>query len=1070
MAKASQNTQNDTALEAKRKKLIGKILELREAERKLLVGQDAIIDKIKVSEKEVQKSLKDKTKQLKKIVELVNAENTAVKEQITNYAEAERSISNLNDIQSELKHTLKDAVGYGTDFSQSIGQASNKNKEAFKNAGIAAATAITSVAELADLTNKDTAAIAEKNQEINNSLADLKSQLALTEARGKEQNEIDAALVKNLLTQISLIKEAQEEASKFANVSKEEKEIYHEIHEDFEKINKTIKKVTTGLEVFVSSGKNMVGMLLFGAAELSHHFAELNKELGVSMTQMVGLKTQASLLGLVLGEESGEAVIDLAKDLGDAHHLTTSMAVDAALMAANYGLSGHEVAFMSTAFGELQGLSYETGKNTGEYAKQLALANYVAPAQVMKDIAGNTEFFALYSRDGGKNIADAAVAAARLGVGLETASKMADHLLDYQNSVQDEMEASVLLGRDINLNKARELAYSGDVAGAMKAGLEAAGGIQAYSKMDYYQRQAIAKALGVSAAEMQQMVGHQETLNGMHGIGNQLYSQGSEALTAMGNSLTGKILTGMSALVMGLGHLDLGLKAMGTSMMGLMKPLKMMGSFIWYLAMAPFRLISGTMSLIIQKIGLSTFMTNLWAGVTSSVKKMLFSVGWVFTGITEKIKQSALLTKIWGAVTNSVTWAFGKIMAAGTWMLNTMFPGLIAKMGALKGIGSIFGGATAAADVAGAAGGGASAAKGAKAAKGMRNAGKAAAVAKGGAKVAGAAAESSRLVGMSVGLTAMGTAAVAAGAANLILAGVGFTAMIPGAIGMFLISKINLVALGTGLTTLATGLTAMSGTAAGSAALIAAALGFTAMIPGTLGMFLMSKINLISLGTGLVQLAAGLTAMSGTFMGSLAVAAAGLAFTLMIPGALGMIMFAAAAIPTAAALGVLGTALTAFGALAPVAGIGVVMLLGLAAAFTLFGAGVMYIGEGIKSVMQGLGSMVAILPQLAVNMMQLTSMILPIFGLAAAITALAVALIALSAASVLAMPALAVMGLAAGAGNAIFGGGKEKDEEMITLLRSIDSKIGGQPAINIDGKKLIQEQNVNSNRQGTGNR
>ncbi len=242
------------------------------------------------------------------------------------------------------------------------------------------------------------------------------------------------------------------------------------------------------------------------------------------------------------------------------------------------------------------------------------------------------------------------------------------------------------------------------------------------------------------------------------------------------------------------------------------------------------------------------------------------------------------------------------------------------------------------------------------------------------------------------------------------------------------------------------------------------------MIPGTLGMFLMSKINLISLGTGLVQLAAGLTAMSGTFMGSLAVAAAGLAFTLMIPGALGMIMFAAAAIPTAAALGVLGTALTAFGALAPVAGIGVVMLLGLAAAFTLFGAGVMYIGEGIKSVMQGLGSMIAILPQLAVNMMQLTSMILPIFGLAAAITALAVALIALSAASVLAMPALAVMGLAAGAGNAIFGGGKEKDEEMITLLRSIDSKIGGQPAINIDGKKLIQEQNVNSNRQGTGNR
>ena len=286
---------------------------------------------------------------------------------------------------------------------------------------------------------------------------------------------------------------------------------------------------------------------------------------------------------------------------------------------------------------------------------------------------------------------------------------------------------------------------------------------------------------------------------------------------------------------------------------------------------------------------------------------------------------------------------------------------------------------------------------------------------------------------------------------------------------IFLISKINLVALGAGLTQLAVGLTAMSGTLAGSAALIAAGIGFTAMIPATIGMFLMSKINLIALGTGLATLATGLTAMSGTFMGSLAVGAAALAFTLMIPGALGMAAFGLTAPIAAAGLGIMGTALIAFGATAPVAGIGILMLLGLAGAFAIFGYGVSLIGEGIKSVMQGIGSMVAILPQLAVNMGNLTSMILPIFGLAAAITVLALSLIALSAASVLALPAIAMMGFAAGAGNAVFGGGN-KDEEMVALLKSIDSKIGGQPAINIDGKKLIQEQNVNSSRQGTGNK
>jgi hypothetical protein len=68
------------------------------------------------------------------------------------------------------------------------------------------------------------------------------------------------------------------------------------------------------------------------------------------------------------------------------------------------------------------------------------------------------------------------------------------------------------------------------------------------------------------------------------------------------------------------------------------------------------------------------------------------------------------------------------------------------------------------------------------------------------------------------------------------------------------------------------------------------------------------------------------------------------------------------------------------------------------------------------------------------------------------------------------MPALAVMGLAAGAGNAIFGGGGSKDDEMIAILKSIDSKVGGQPAINLDGKKIIEGQNINSGRQGTGNK
>jgi hypothetical protein len=59
------------------------------------------------------------------------------------------------------------------------------------------------------------------------------------------------------------------------------------------------------------------------------------------------------------------------------------------------------------------------------------------------------------------------------------------------------------------------------------------------------------------------------------------------------------------------------------------------------------------------------------------------------------------------------------------------------------------------------------------------------------------------------------------------------------------------------------------------------------------------------------------------------------------------------------------------------------------------------------------------------------------------------------------------MGLAAGAGNAIFGDGGNKDDEMITLLRSIDSKIGGG-VVKIGSKEFKEEINKDTRNQGTG--
>ena len=48
---------------------------------------------------------------------------------------------------------------------------------------------------------------------------------------------------------------------------------------------------------------------------------------------------------------------------------------------------------------------------------------------------------------------------------LADVGKMAENLLDFENSINSEMEASVMLGRNVNLQKARELSLAGDLSG-----------------------------------------------------------------------------------------------------------------------------------------------------------------------------------------------------------------------------------------------------------------------------------------------------------------------------------------------------------------------------------------------------------------------------------------------------------------------------------------------------------------------------------------------------------------------------------------------------------------------------
>ena len=68
----------------------------------------------------------------------------------------------------------------------------------------------------------------------------------------------------------------------------------------------------------------------------------------------------------------------------------------------------------------------------------------------MKDLAGSAEEFASFSKDGGDNLAKAAIQARALGLSLQDTAKISEGLLNFQESITKEVEeASVLIGRQI---------------------------------------------------------------------------------------------------------------------------------------------------------------------------------------------------------------------------------------------------------------------------------------------------------------------------------------------------------------------------------------------------------------------------------------------------------------------------------------------------------------------------------------------------------------------------------------------------------------------------------------------
>jgi len=271
----------------------------------------------------------------------------------------------------------------------------------------------------------------------------------------------------------------------------------------------------------LSSPKAMGVAALGLAAKIATDFAssmlDVRQSLGTSAVdsaRIAGNMAAAGAAAKVVGGNSQEAeaaIKGLVREFGSLSVVSLGVSTQLGLITGQFGISGDNAAKLLKSMDAISTASIETNLNLISSVGELARAEGVAPAQVLNDMASDTELFAKFGKDGGKNIGLAAIQAAKLGVNMATVAGIAESLLDFESSITNEMEAEVLLGKNLNLNKARELSLAGDLEGLQKEILKNVGSEAEFNAMNVVQRQALAKALGMNVADLGKMVAGEKT-------------------------------------------------------------------------------------------------------------------------------------------------------------------------------------------------------------------------------------------------------------------------------------------------------------------------------------------------------------------------------------------------------------------------------------------------------------------------------------------------------------------------------------------------------------------------------
>jgi hypothetical protein len=285
---------------------------------------------------------------------------------------------------------------------------------------------------------------------------------------------------------------------------------------------------TGGFLIAIGKGiQGAVGLLVKGLKSAVKFLLEIDNRAANLAKSLNMTKLEAAQFDFSILKASG-GIDYLNQRLGEAADLAASFADSTGIIATDLKVFNADLGVINRRFGLSEQQTSEIAKNiliSGQSSKEFAV-NALGAAEalemqsginlqnqaIMKDIAelSATQFLNLKRQPG--LIANAVTQARRFGLTMATIEGTQSSLLNFSQSITDEINAELLLGKQLNLSRARSAALQNDYATVAAEISREIGTAADFSEMNYFQQEALAKSVGMTKEELAKALKEQEAL------------------------------------------------------------------------------------------------------------------------------------------------------------------------------------------------------------------------------------------------------------------------------------------------------------------------------------------------------------------------------------------------------------------------------------------------------------------------------------------------------------------------------------------------------------------------------